>query len=500
MSNLVFLSASELAKLIRDTGKPTLRERKFGAVEVLEAHLAHITQHNSTLNAICTLNTEAARQQAQQADIALSRGEIWGKLHGVPITIKDAISTAGLRTTAGYLPLKDYIPERDATVVARLKAEGAIILGKTNLAESSADWQGINDIFPRVNNPSNLDYTPGGSSSGGAVATVAGLSPLDICSDFGGSIRQPAHFCGVYGLKPTDRRVPTTGHIPEIPGMPRCIRQFLTIGCLARSIEDLQLCLEIIAGADQFQPDIPPVPLDTPSNKPLQQLRIAWADEWEHFPVASEIKSVIQLAVKKLIDQKLNIQQWVPNFDFIEAWQLYYKVATYNLIYSQPNTLNYTRKSLAFLWRETTGGERQLQNISQVAKTALSVFLNPSLKGYFEALTQRDQMISQMDTELKPWDIYLCPVAMTPAFTHRPKGEAIEIDGQKVPYMMASGAYTIPFSLTGHPVVIIPIGQTQKGLPVGLQIIGKRWQEMELLSIAKQINLIIGDFKHPPGY
>ncbi|MGB3535710.1 MAG: amidase [Microcoleaceae cyanobacterium] len=492
MSDLVFLSASELAKLIS--------ARTISAVEVLEAYLAQITQHNPQLNAICTLNAETARQQAKQADIALSQGESWGKLHGVPITIKDALETAGLRTTAGYRPLKDYIPQRDATVVARLKAEGAIILGKTNLAESSADWQGINDLFPRVNNPSNLDYTPGGSSSGGAVATITGLSPLDICSDFGGSIRQPAHFCGVYGLKPTDRRVPTTGHLPEMPGMPRCIRQLLTIGCLARSIEDLQLCLEIIAGADQFQPDIPPVPLDTPSDKPLQQLRIAWADEWENFPVASEIKSVIQLAIKKLIDQKLNIQKWVPNFDFIEAWQLYYKVATYNLIYSQPNTFEYTRKSLAFLWRESTGGNSQLQQISQVANIGFSIFLNPSLKGYFEALTQRDQMIAKMETELEPWDIYLCPVAMTPAFTHRRKGEAVEIEGKKVPYMMASGAYTIPFSLTGHPVVVIPIGQTQNGLPVGLQIVGKRWRDMELLSIAEIINNKVGCFQHPLLY
>lgn len=288
MSELVFLSASELAKLIR--------ERTISAVEVVEAYLAQITQHNSTLNAICTLNTEAVRHQAQQADLALSKGEIWGKLHGVPITIKDAISTAGLRTTAGYLPLKDYIPQRDATVVARLKAEGAIILGKTNLAESSGDYQGINDLFPRVNNPWNLNYTPGGSSSGGAVATALGLSPLDICSDIGGSIRQPAHFCGVYGLKPTDRRVPTTGHLPEMPGMPRCIRQMLTIGCLARSIEDLQLCLEIIAGADQFQPDIPPVSLDTPSHKPLQQLGLQIVGKrWREMELLSIAKQINQI-------------------------------------------------------------------------------------------------------------------------------------------------------------------------------------------------------------
>jgi amidase len=495
MSDLVFFSASQLAKMIC--------ERNVSAVEVLEAHLAQIAQYNPQLNAICTLNTEAARQQAQQADAAITRGENWGRLHGVPITIKDALETVGLRTTAGYSPLKDYIPQQDATVVARLKAAGAIILGKTNLAESSGDFQGINDLFPRVNNPWNLNYTPGGSSSGGAAAIATGLSPLDICSDFGGSIRQPAHFCGVFGLKPTDRRVPTTGHLPEMPGMPRCIRQMLTVGCLARSMEDLRLCLQIIAGADTAQPDIPPVPLNIPSDKPLQQLRIAWADEWDNFPVASEIKSAIQFAVQKLIDQKLNVQKWVPTFDFVAAWQVYFKVATYNLIYSQPSTFDYIRKSLAFLWRETRGGDRQFQQISQVANVAniaFSVFFNPSLKGYFEALTQRDQMIAQMDKELEPWDVWLCPVAMTPAFPHRLKGEAVEVDSKKVSYMMASGAYTIPFSLTGHPVVVIPNGQTQAGLPIGLQIVGKRWQEMELLTIAEKISGILGSFQSPPGY
>ena len=492
MSDIVFLTAHELAKGICD--------HTFSAVEVLDAYLAKIVKHNSKLNAICTLDEEGARKRAVLADEALARGENWGILHGVPITIKDIFETAGLLTTAGYKPLKDYVPQQDATVVSRLRAAGAIIVGKTNVAELAGDYQGINDLFPHVNNPWNLNCTPGGSSSGSASAVAAGLSPLDLGNDFGGSIRQPSHFCGVFGIKPTDRRVPTTGMIPEVPGMPKSIRQMMTVGSLARSIEDLQLCFSLIAGADPQQPDIPPVPLDTPSQKSLQNLRIAWTDELSKFPVAIENKSALVSVAKKLVDVGMQIEQWVPNFDFVAACQIYFAVATYNMIYSQQIRFDDVRKQMPFLFREATQGDRTLRNQINTAKTGLSIWLNPSLKGYFEALTQRDRLIAQMDKELEQWDVWLCPVTMTPAFTHRAKGEAVEVDGRKIPYLLASGAYTIPFSFTGHPVVVIPIGQTKDKLPIGMQIVGKRWREMELLAIAEQLTEIVGNYQRPPEY
>lgn len=225
-SDLGFASACQLAKMIRD--------RTLPSVELLEAYLAQIAQHNAQLNAICTLNEEKVRIRAQEADEALARGENWGALHGVPITIKDFFETEGLRTTAGYLPLKDYVPDRDATVVARLRAAGAILIGKTNPSDVNGTYQGINDIFPRVNNPWNVDYTTGGSSSGCAAAIAAGFSAIDVSSDIAGSIRQPAHFCGIYGLKPTDRGVSLAGHILEVPGQPACIRQMLVPGPLSQ--------------------------------------------------------------------------------------------------------------------------------------------------------------------------------------------------------------------------------------------------------------------------
>ena len=492
MSELTFLSAYQLAQGIR--------EGNFSAVEVLEAHLEKIGKHNSKLNAIATLDAERASQRATEADEALAKGENWGALHGVPITIKDTLETSGLLTTAGYKPLKEYIPQQDATVVARLRQAGAIILAKTNPAEMASDFQSTNNIFGRVNNPWNLNYTAGGSSGGSAAAVAAGFSPLDMGNDVSGSVRQPAHFCGVYALKPTDRRVPTTGHIPEAPGMPKCIRQMMAIGSLARSIEDLQLWLSLVVGNDPRQPDIPPVPLDTPSTKSLQNLKIAWMDGWEEIPVASAIQTAIRAIANKLDRVGVNVEQWTPaNFDLKEAFQVCNQLTAFNFIYSQPADFDAASKAIPVMFREATQGDRELRNLSNLSHF-LPTLLNPTLKGYFETLTKRDRLITQMDEALKPWDVWLCPVAMTAAFTHRPKGAAVEIDERKVPYFLASGAYTMLFNLTGHPVVVMPIGQTKTRLPIGMQIVGKRWQEMELLAIAKEINKVVGKFQHPDGY
>ena len=488
MSELIFKPAYQLAGMIR--------ERKVSSVEVLEAHLNQISQHNSKLNAICTLNQNAL-ETAKQADAALAKGENWGVLHGVPITIKDTFETAGLRTTAGYEPLKNYIPTEDATAVARLRQAGAIIIGKTTPSQLAGDYQGINDIFPLVNNPWNLEYTPGGSTSGGAAAVAALFSSLELGSDIGGSIRHPAHFCGLYGLKPTDRRVPTTGHIGDTTSMDfRCIRQMFTVGGLARSIEDLSLCIKIITGADARQPDIPPVALDEVEGKSLENLKIAWIDEIPLYPVAREIKSAMQSVRKKLADAQVGVESWIPKYDFEKAWEVYYAVGTYNLMYTQPSDL----KNASFIWREATQGDKGLRKLSKIPNVVLPIFLQKSLKGYFQALTERDNLIAQMDKELKQWDVWLCPVAMTTAFTHRNKGAAVEIDGRKVPYQMANGAYVVPFNLTGHPVVVIPIGFTKDGLPIGMQIVGKRWKEMELLSIAQKLDEIVGGFRNPDRF
>jgi amidase len=483
MNELVFLSAVEMAQMIRD--------RTISAVEVLAAHLTQIAQLNPRLNAICTLDEENAHIRAKQADEALARGKNWGPLHGVPITLKDMFETAGLRTTAGYIPLKDYVPKQDATVVARLRAAGAVILGKTNAAELAGNFQSTNSLFPRVNNPWNVNYTPGGSSGGSAAAVAAGLSPLDLGSDIAGSVRQPAHFCGVYGLKPTDRRISTAGHIPEVPGMPHCLRQMLTIGCFARSLDDIRLCFSLIAGADPRRPDVPPIPLDTPSGKSLSELKIAWIDEWPDVPVSHEIRAAIHALVQTLAQAGAQLERWLPErFDLHNIWTLYGRMAAYINNYAQPKDQYTIRRSFMLLWRTATQGEKKLREIGNFARFWPEL-LHPTLKGYFETLTERDRFMAEIDTALEPWDVWLTPVAATPAFTHRPAWSAIEVNGRSYPHGIACGAYTIPFNLSGHPAVVIPIGKTQNDLPIGLQIVGKRWQEMELLAIAQMINAVV---------
>ena len=466
--NLVFATATQLAQMIRD--------KEVSATEVLDAYLEQIVKYNDKINAIATLDTARAKQRAIEADEALARGENWGALHGVPITLKDTFETSGLLTTAGYKPLKNHIPDRDATVVARLRQAGAIILGKSNLAEMASDYQSTNDLFGRVNNPWNVDYTPGGSSGGSAAAIAAGFSALELGNDASGSTRQPAHFCGVYALKPTDRRISTAGHIPEVPRMPKCIRQLMTVGFLARSIEDLRLCLSLSVGADPRQPDVPPVPLDTVELKHLPDLKIAWSDSWKKMPPAWEIKETINLAVNKLKPLCSNMEQWRSfPFDLHEAFRVCDRLTALNFVYSQPVGFDNAKKTLPVMFREATQGDKELRDLSNLSQF-LPALLNPSLKSYFETLTQRDRIIAQMDKALEPVDVWLCPVAMTTAFTHRPTGAVIKIEGRKVPYFLANGGYTMLFNLTGHPVVVIPIGKSKSGLPIGMQIVGEKME------------------------
>src|SRR6266516_5979197 len=224
--DIVFSSTTQLAA--------TIRAGHVSAVEVLQAHLAQIGTHNSALNAIITMDAERAYERAREADEALARSEIWGPLHGVPFTLKDAHATAGMRTTSGFPPL-DHVPQEDSTVTARLKAAGGILLGKTNVAMLLADYQTTNPIFGRTNNPWNIERTPGGSSGGAAAALAAGMTPFDIGTDLSSSIRIPAHFSGLFGLKPTKQRVPLIGLIPGLPP-PRPIRIMSCIGPMARTV------------------------------------------------------------------------------------------------------------------------------------------------------------------------------------------------------------------------------------------------------------------------
>jgi amidase len=236
-----------------------LRQGRLRAVDALEAHLERIERHNPALNAVVSLDPQRAREQAAAADADLRRGVVRGPLHGVPMTLKDGHDVAGLRTTVGT-PVLDRVADTDGTVAARLRAAGAVIVGHTNVPPWLADYQSANPIFGTTSNPWDLERTAGGSSGGAAAALAAGLTPLEVGSDLAGSQRLPAHFCGVYGLKTTERRVPATGFFRPPGGGPQPVRVLASLGPLARDLDDLQLALCVIAGPDGHDADVPPVP------------------------------------------------------------------------------------------------------------------------------------------------------------------------------------------------------------------------------------------------
>lgn len=477
-----FSSAIELAAAIR--------ERRVSAREVVEGYLARIARHNPALNAICTLDATGARRRAQEADEALARGELWGPLHGVPMTIKDALETVGLRTTGGHLPLKDYVPQRDAPVVARLRTAGAILLGKTNVPPLSADYRADNPIFGRTNNPWDLERTPGGSTGGGAAAVAAGLSAFDVGSDLAGSVRTPAHFCGLFGLKATERRIPNTGHIPEPPGQPRAVRHMNVLGPLARSVEDLAIITRVISGPDPSEPDVPPMPWIEPPAKPLKTHRIAWSTDFAGLPVTRETKHALERLAAELGRVGCVVEQGNPEgFDFEAAWE--------------------TWGEIAIAERAATGRERSAERVAALNATLGERYAvaRGSAKGvqagvaeYLLALSRRDALIGVLEGFFEKFDAFLCPVTVTPAIPHVPFGTPIEVDGGKVPYFIAGTAYTCPFNLTGHPSVVVPVTRSKEGLPIGVQVVGKRWSEPALLAFCEQLALVTGPFTPPPGF
>lgn len=456
MNDIVFSSTTQQATAIR--------AGDVSAVEVLEAHLEQIDAHNPALNAIITLDVEHARARAREADAARARGEVWGPLHGVPFTLKDAHATAGVRTTTGFPPL-DHVPPHDGTVAARLKAAGGILLGKTNVPVLLADFQTSNPIFGRTNNPWNVERTPGGSSGGAAAAVSSGMTPFDMGTDLSGSIRIPAAYCGVFGLKPTEHRVSLFGLIPGLPPTPS-VRIMSCIGPIARTVEDLALLYSIIAGPDGRDTDVPPVPVDAVPNLALKNLRIAYVPTFPGVPVAADIRRAIETLAQHLDHAGAVVEAaTLPPIDF-----------------------NETLASAGALIGMVVGALEPEENKSPT-----------TLADYLHALHRRDQTIRAWEEFFDAWDALLCPASMVPAFPHCEPGSPLLVDGEDVPYWMVSAHSTL-FNYTGHPAVVLPYTLDRNGLPIGVQIVGKRWDEARLLAMATALVDVTGAFQRPPGY
>jgi amidase len=370
-----------------------------------------------------------------------------------------------MRTTTGFPPLADHVPQEDGTVAARLKAAGGVLIGKTNLPTLLADFQSNNPIFGRTNNPWKIERTSGGSSGGAAAALAAGMTPFDIGTDLSGSIRIPAHFCGVFGLKPTEQRVSLAGLIPGLPP-PRSVRIMSCIGPMARSAEDLALLYRIIAGPDGRDTDVPPVPIEHPPEIALEKLRIAFAPTFPGLPVAADIRQAIEQLARQLDRAGAVVEQAaLPALDFSQDL-----------------------RSAGELIGMLVGA---FQPEADTAPTTLAQYL--------EALHRRDHSMLAWEQFFQEWDALLCPAAMVTAFPHCDPGTPLRVDGQDVDYWMVSGHSTI-FNYTGHPAAVLPYAQDVDGLPIGVQVVGPRWGEARLLAIASALSAVGSAFRRPPGY
>jgi amidase len=458
MTSPIDLGARELAKAIR--------ERRLSASEALEAHLARIERVNPALNAIVTLDAEGARTRARAADAALAAGESWGPLHGVPFTLKDCHATAGMRTTVGYPPLAEHVPASDGTVAARMKAAGAILMGKTNVPPLLGGPYTDNPIFGRSHNPWNVERTPGGSSGGAAAAVAARLTPLDIGSDALGSVRLPAHFCGVFGLKPSERRVSLAGHhcFGDVPGAPRTWRAICTVGPIARSVDDLELAFSLLAGPDGIDTDVPPLPaarVETPS---IASLRVAWARTLPSLPVSRELEEAVSTLARALEREGAIVEERLPDIDYPAAMSLMW--TTVQLVGGSPQPVD---------------AEPTPARIVQLVR----------------ALDERDRLIRAFDDFMRDYDAILLPPALSTAFRHGPMGAPIDVDGVPVGYRMAPHHCAL-FNMTGQPAVALPCAIGAEGLPIGVQVVGRRWRDEQLLAIARALVALTGPFRPPP--
>jgi len=459
---LIYASATALAKAIR--------EKKVSAEEVVTAHLRRIEAVNPKLNAVVQLTAAAARAQAREADAALARGEIKGPLHGVPITVKDLFETAGVVCAAGTKGRAAFVPTQDATIVARLRAAGAIILGKTNVPELGIAPETDNMVYGRTNNPYDLTRTPGGSSGGEAAIIAAGGSPLGLGSDFGGSIRLPAHFCGIAGIKPTSGSVPRTGHLPG-PGGP--LDTMLQVGPMARFVEDLSLTLPLIIGPDGRDVAIAPVPWRDPKTVKLKTLRVAFHTDNGVISPTPETVAVVKTTAKVLSNAGMAVEEDRPQ-DIEQGYELL----------------------LGLTGADSGAG---MQTFLQLLGTTE---LSPFMQRYFrlvrlQALStstfmglmyQWNMWRSAMLSFLDKYDVILCPVHAYPALPH---GGTLSLG--RFPGL----SYTSTYNLTGWPGAVVRGGTSPEGLPIGVQIVARPWREDVALAVAQHIEAALGGWQRP---
>jgi Asp-tRNA(Asn)/Glu-tRNA(Gln) amidotransferase A subunit family amidase len=479
MTSSPLLSAREIAAQIR--------RKAVSPVEVARAHLDRIERLNPKLNAFVDYKPEAVLAQARDREKAILRGDEVGPLHGVPVSIKSSIDVAGHRCEVGSSLRAGHIAAEDAPLVARLRAAGAVILGVTNTPELLMAWETDNLLYGRTNNPWDMTRTAGGSSGGEAAAIAAGLSAGGVGSDGGGSIRVPAHFCGICGLKPTPGRIPSTGHFPKSGGPFALIG---VVGPMARTVEDVRTLFEVMAGWDDGDirdgdPCSAPVAVREIHESVVRTVNVGFFEDDGRTPVTQETRSVVNRAASLLLSCGLRVEPFRPE-ELEEARQLWWEF--------------FGRAGGMILEPMLRGHESELSPILREFHTwtkAAPARLIASQPGesLLAAWLGRDEVRENILLQMRKYPVLICPTAAIPAFRH---GEREwQVEGKTVKYLDA-WSYCEWFNLLGFPAAVVPMGYSDEGLPIGVQIVGRPWQEEIVLAVAAKLEKERGPWQAPP--
>ncbi len=463
MDELIYAPATWLARAIRS--------KKISSYEVVKANLERIEDVNPKINAIVQLTANSALGQAREADAALARGEFQGPLQGVPITIKDTLETEGNVSTAGTKGRASFVPAQDATVVARLRAAGAIILGKTNVPEVALAPETDNLIYGRTNNPYDLSCTPGGSSGGEAAIIAAGGSPLGLGSDCGGSLRIPSHFCGIATISPTVGRVPRTGHYPPCGGL---LDSLWRVGPLARFVEDLILALPLISGIDWRDPSVVPTSLGDPKTIDIKNLRVAFHTDNGIMSPTSETAKVVKAAAQALSDAGAAVEETRP--DGIEqSGEMWFHLAAAD----GGATFEEAAKATG-----TTETHPLFQHTLDICRS--SRMTTPEFSAF---LLRLDAFRSKMISFMEKYDLIISPVVACPAMSHGFGWKA-----ENAPAF----SYVMTYNVTGWPSTVVRAGTSPESLPIGVQMVARPWREDVALAVARYIETTFGGWQCPP--
>jgi Asp-tRNA(Asn)/Glu-tRNA(Gln) amidotransferase A subunit family amidase len=472
LSEIFYKSLVEMAELVRS--------RQISPVELVEMHLARIAEINPRLNAYVHVDGAGARQQARTAEAALAKNpadDSFGPLFGVPLSMKSSVEVAGWLCECGSALRKNYVASQDAPLVARLRVAGAIFLGNTNVPEFLMAYETDNSLYGRTNNPWDLARTPGGSSGGEAAAIAAGCSAGGVGSDGGGSIRIPAHFVGISGLKPTPGRIPSTGHYPVSAGP---FAQLGVVGPLARTMADVQRLFEVLAGHDLQDPASAPVPVRKWSDGEIRKLRVGYFEDDGVTPGTPETAAAVRAAAEALRQQGFQVEAWRPQ-NLERVWQLWWNLFGRAVQTAFEPTVRGREHELSPMhraWREHVAQQSPLDG-----------------QEWMNTMIGRDALRGKLLEQMERFPILLCPACAVPAFRH---GEREwQVRGRRVEYLKAM-SYSQWFNLLGNPAAVVPVGKSPEGLPIGVQVVGRPWDDEAVLAVAAKIEEASGGFRPPP--